>query len=81
MRIDLSPEIENIVKSQIHLGFYNNYEEVFSDAFRILEEVNLSKKSKLDIIKNLVEEGYQSMLNEPLISSGEALNYFRNKAN
>lgn len=65
MRVDLSPELERLVKARLASGRYRDSEHVLSDALRILETTYQEPEGTTETLRALIAEGEASGEPEP----------------
>ena len=70
MHISLTPELEEIIKSKVESGFYNNASEVIREALRFMQtNSDLVQQMKMNhlrtellVAEKQIEDGYGSKL-------------------
>ena len=60
MKIDLTPELEELVRSKVESGRYGSASEVVRDALHLLEHWDEVFTGREDEIGTQIEEGWQS---------------------
>ena len=60
MKIDLTPELEQLVRSKVESGRYGSASEVVRDALHLLEQRDEVLTGREDEIRTQIEEGWQS---------------------
>lgn len=60
MNINLSPQLEELVKSKVASGLYSSASEVVREALRMMEERDRLKAIKLDQLRRDIREGLDS---------------------
>lgn len=64
MHISLTAELEDIVKSKVETGMYNNASEVIREALRFMEQHDdLVQQMKLDHLQSKLASGAQQAQN------------------
>ncbi len=57
MHISLTPELENIIKTQVNSGLYNSASEVVREALRVWQD-----QQKIEALRTKLELAEQSLL-------------------
>lgn len=65
MNVSLTPQFEEIVRSKVSSGLYNNPGEVVEEALRLLEERDRVREKKLADLRKAIQEGIDSGPPEP----------------
>jgi antitoxin ParD1/3/4 len=60
MNINLSPQLEELVKSKVSSGLYSSASEVVREALRMMEERDRIKAIKLEELRRDIREGLES---------------------
>lgn len=60
MKINLTPELEEMVKQKVTSGLYQSPSEVVSEALRLMEEQNQLRLAKLGLLRQEIHEGLAS---------------------
>jgi antitoxin ParD1/3/4 len=60
MNIDLTPQLEDMVKPKVSSGLYNPASEVVREALRLLEEKDRLPQAKLDQLRQDIRDGMDS---------------------
>lgn len=60
MNINLSPQLEELVKSKVSSGLYTSASEVVREALRMMEERDHIKAIKLQQLRRDIREGLES---------------------
>lgn len=55
--MNLTPELEQFVKSRVESGLYNNQSEVVREGLRLLREQEEQKAASLAYLRGALEEG------------------------
>jgi antitoxin ParD1/3/4 len=63
MNVNLTPQLESLVKQKVATGLYNSASEVVREALRLMEQQDRMRAIKLEQLRQDIQEG---------ISSGEA---------
>lgn len=66
MNVSLTPQDEEIVRSKVSSGLYNNADEVVGAALRLLEERDRVREAKLADLRQAIQEGIDSGPAEPM---------------
>ncbi len=60
MNINLTPQLEDLVRQKVASGLYTSASEVVREALRMMEEKDRLKDAKLDQLRQDVREGLES---------------------
>jgi antitoxin ParD1/3/4 len=60
MNINLTPQLEELVRSKVAGGLYNNASEVVREALRLMEARDRAQAPKLEQLRNDIEAGLAS---------------------
>jgi antitoxin ParD1/3/4 len=60
MNINLTPELEELVRQKVSSGLYNSASEVVREALRLMEREDQMRAAKLAQLKQDIQEGIQS---------------------
>lgn len=60
MNINLTRQLEDLVRRKVESGLYNSASEVVREALRLMEEQDQVKAAKLDQLRRDVREGLDS---------------------
>jgi putative addiction module CopG family antidote len=60
MNVNLSPQLEELVRAKVNSGLYTSASEVVREALRLLEEQDRFKQAKLDELRRDIQAGLQS---------------------
>jgi len=60
MNINLTPQLEELVRSKVASGLYNSASEVVREALRMMEEQDRVKAVKLEQLRQDILEGLES---------------------
>ncbi|MCU0574920.1 MAG: type II toxin-antitoxin system ParD family antitoxin [Syntrophobacteraceae bacterium] len=60
MNVDLTPQVEDMVKKKVAPGLYNSASEVIREALRLMEEQDRLRAIKLEQLKQDIREGLDS---------------------
>ena len=58
MDVDLTPELEQLVRSKVQAGHYHSASEVIQDALRLLEHYDGVTGLRKDEIRSRIEKGW-----------------------
>jgi len=64
MNVSLTPQLENYLKQKVAQGMYNSVSEVVREALRLLEERDAIQKVKLEVLRQDIQQGLESLDNE-----------------
>ena len=65
MNVNLSPQLEELVRSKVASGLYTSASEVVREALRLLEGQDRMRDAKLEQLRNEVGRGLDSGPSEP----------------
>ncbi len=60
MNVDLTPQLENMIKQKVASGFYNSASEVVGEALRLMEAQDRLRDVKLEQLRQDIYEGLNS---------------------
>jgi antitoxin ParD1/3/4 len=60
MNVNLTPQLEELVRSKVASGLYTSASEVVREALRLLEEQDRLKSAKLEQLRGEVRRGLES---------------------
>lgn len=60
MNVNLTPQLEELVRSKVASGLYSSASEVVREALRLLEEQDRLREAKLDQLRSEVRRGLDS---------------------
>ena len=60
MNINLSPQLEEMVRQKVASGFYTSASEVVREALRMMEEQDRMRAAKLEQLRQDIREGLNS---------------------
>lgn len=55
MNVDLTPELEDLVRSKVQSGRYHSASEVVSEALRLLEQQDAARPLQLEELRNRMD--------------------------
>lgn len=61
MSINLTPELEKLVREKVTSGRYHSASEVVRDALRLLEEQDLFRQAKLAALRGEIQKGLNQL--------------------
>lgn len=65
MNVNLTPHLEELVRSKVASGLYNSASEVVRDALRLMEEQDRIKTLRLEQLRAEIQRGLDSGPGEP----------------
>ena len=65
MNVNLTPQLEDMVRSKVSSGMYTSASEVVREALRLMEEQDRMREAKLDELRREVRKGLDSGPSEP----------------
>lgn len=60
MNVNLTPQLEELVKKKVASGLYNSASEVVREALRLLEEQDRVRAVKLEQLRHDIRQGLES---------------------
>jgi antitoxin ParD1/3/4 len=60
MNVNLTPELEEMVREKVSSGLYTSASEVIREALRLMEEEDRVREAKLDRLRQDIQEGLTS---------------------
>ncbi|MEO8202761.1 MAG: type II toxin-antitoxin system ParD family antitoxin [Betaproteobacteria bacterium] len=60
MNVNLTPQLEELVRAKVASGLYSSASEVVREALRLLEEQDRTKEAKLDQLRGDIRQGLDS---------------------
>lgn len=60
MNINLTPQLEELVRQKVESGLYNSASEVIREALRLMDEQDQLRAVKLDQLRKDIREGLES---------------------
>ena len=60
MNINLTPQLEEMIRPKVDSGMYNSASEVVRDALRLMDEKDRLRAAKLDQLREEIQEGLSS---------------------
>jgi len=65
MNVNLTPQLEELVRSKVSSGLYTSASEVVREALRLMDEQDRIRQAKLDDLRREVRKGLDSGPGEP----------------
>ena len=65
MNVNLTPQLESLVRSKVSSGLYTSASEVVREALRLMEEQDRLREAKLDELRREVRKGLDSGSSQP----------------
>ncbi|MBM9538792.1 type II toxin-antitoxin system ParD family antitoxin [Desulfobulbus alkaliphilus] len=86
MNVNLTPQLENLVRQKVASGLYSSASEVVREALRLMEEQDRIRAIKLEQLKQDIRDGIHSGESDPwdaeeIKREGRARRNTRNAAN
>ncbi len=60
INVNLTPQLEELVRSKVNSGLYNSASEVVREALRLLDEQDRFRQAKLEELRRDVRKGLES---------------------
>lgn len=70
MNVNLTPQLEELVRSKVGSGLYTSASEVVREALRLMQEQDRLREAKLAELKHEVRKGLDSGASEPWDAAG-----------
>ncbi len=65
MNVNLTPQLEELVRAKVDSGMYSSASEVVREALRLMDEQDRLRQAKLDELRAAVRQGVDSGASEP----------------
>lgn len=65
MNVNLTPQLEELVRSKVSSGLYTSASEVVREALRLMQERDMLRDAKLEELRRDVQRGLTSGPSEP----------------
>jgi toxin ParE1/3/4 len=65
MNVNLTPQLEELVRSKVNSGMYSSASEVVREALRLMDEQDRLRQAKLDDLRRELRKGLDSGTSEP----------------
>lgn len=65
MNVNLTPQLEELVRAKVDSGMYSSASEVVREALRLMDEQDRLRQVKLDELRRDVRQGLSSGQSEP----------------
>ncbi len=65
MNVNLTPQLEEMVRAKVASGLYTSASEVVREALRLMDEQDRQRAAKLEQLRKDVREGLDSGLSRP----------------
>lgn len=65
MNVNLTPQLEELVRAKVDSGMYSSASEVVREALRLMDEQDRLRQAKLDELRAAVRQGLDSGTSEP----------------
>ncbi|MFG5408710.1 type II toxin-antitoxin system ParD family antitoxin [Piscinibacter sakaiensis] len=69
MNVNLTPQLEELVRSKVASGMYTSASEVVREALRLMDEQDRLRATRLEQLRNDVREGLASGTSQPWSAS------------
>ena len=69
MNVNLTPQLEEMVRAKVSSGMYTSASEVVREALRLMQEQDRLRQAKLEELRREVRNGLNSGPSEPLDAS------------
>ena len=65
MNVNLTPQLEELVRSKVNSGMYSSASEVVREALRLMDEQDRLRQAKLEELRRELRKGLDSGTSEP----------------
>jgi antitoxin ParD1/3/4 len=65
MNVNLTPQLEELVRAKVHSGLYSSASEVVREALRLMDEQDRLRQVKLEELRREIRRGLHSGTSEP----------------
>ena len=65
MNVNLTPQLEELVRAKVDSGMYTSASEVVREALRLMDEQDRLRQARLDELRSDVRKGIDSGASEP----------------
>ena len=65
MNVNLTPQLEELVRAKVDSGMYTSASEVVREALRLMDEQDRLRQARLDELRSDVRKGLDSGASEP----------------
>ena len=65
MNVNLTPQLEELVRSKVSSGMYNSASEVVREALRLMDEQDRIRQVRLDELRQDIRKGLDSGASKP----------------
>ena len=65
MNVNLTPQLEELVRSKVKSGMYSSASEVVREALRLMDEQDRLRQAKLEELRRELRKGLDSGTSEP----------------
>ncbi len=79
MNISLTPELEKFIESKVKSGLYSSASEVVREGLRLLNEQEIMKKQRIEMLNKEIDKGLSSLKSGNLITDVELKDHIKNR--
>ena len=65
MNVNLTPQLEEIVRAKVKSGMYNSASEVVREALRLMDNQDQMRQLKIEDLRREIQSGIESGASEP----------------
>ena len=65
MNVNLTPQLEELVRAKVDSGMYTSASEVVREALRLMDEQDQLRRARMDELRHEVRKGMESGASEP----------------
>lgn len=65
MNVNLTPQLEELVRAKVDSGMYSSASEVVREALRLMDEQDQLRRARVDELRQEVRKGLESGASEP----------------
>lgn len=67
MNVNLTPQLEELVRAKVDSGMYTSASEVVREALRLMDEQDQLRRARMDELRHEVRKGLESGASEPWV--------------
>lgn len=79
MNVSLTPELENFINVKVQTGFYGSASEVIREGLRLLEEQDVIKRKRIEMLNCEIDKGIASLKAGNTISNDELADHIKKR--
>lgn len=67
MNVNLTPQLEELVRAKVESGMYTSASEVVREALRLMDEQDQLRRARMDELRHELPKGLESGASEPWV--------------